>query len=289
MTPATHPDGTPVPVLPDLRFTEVDAAALGLEGPRISYMEAGQGPAIILCLHGIGANSMGWRFSLAGLSDRARVIAWNAPGYLMSDGFTAEAPDAEQYADVAAALLEALGVSGPVFLAGSSFGSMLGACFAARHPGRVARLALIGTSRGQRWKGPEGRAQMLAMRAASVAEGGVALARTRSHKLVAPSTPEPVMALVRGVVAATNPRGLMQAARCTDKVDVVADFAPRILAPTLCITGQEDAVNPPEVGRAIAEAIPGAHFVSPEGIGHLPELEAPARTLKLLRGHFFGG
>jgi two-component system chemotaxis response regulator CheB len=41
-----------------------------------------------------GANSMGWRFVLAGLAPGARVIAWNAPGYLMSDPFAAEAPRA---------------------------------------------------------------------------------------------------------------------------------------------------------------------------------------------------
>jgi pimeloyl-ACP methyl ester carboxylesterase len=284
----THPDGTPIPPLPDLRFVELPAATLGLEGPRMSFMEAGQGPATILLLHGIGANSMGWRFSLAALSARARVIAWNAPGYMLTDNFAAEAPRAEAYADVAVALLDALGVEGPVLVAGSSFGSMLGACLAARHPARVARLALLGTSRGQRWKGEDGRAQMLAMREASVAQGGVALARTRSGKLVSPKAPPEVMALVQGVVAATNPRGLLQAARCTDQVDVIADFAPRIACPVLAVTGTDDQVNPPEVGRAIAAAITGARFVSPEGVGHLPELESPASTTALLRDFFFG-
>jgi pimeloyl-ACP methyl ester carboxylesterase len=284
-----HPDGTPIPALPDLRFVALDAAALGLEGPRMSYMEAGAGQAqTVLCLHGIGANSMGWRFSLAALSQHARVIAWNAPGYMLSDNLAAEAPGPERYADVAVALLDALRVTGPVFVAGSSFGSMLGACLAARHPGRVAKLALIGTSRGQRWKGPEGRAQMLAMRAASVAEGGVALAMTRSQKLISPSAAPEVLAMVQGVVAATHPRGLMQAARCTDAVDVVADFAPHISCPTLAITGADDQVNPPDVGRLIAETIPQARFVSPPGLGHLPEMESPALTLDLLRTHFFG-
>jgi 3-oxoadipate enol-lactonase len=98
-----------------------------------------------------------------------------------------------------------------------------------------------------------------------------------------------VRGLVRGVVAATNPRGLMQAARCTDQVDVVQDFAPAITAPTLAITGIDDQVNPPDaVGRLIADAIPGARFVSPPGVGHLPELEAPSQTNALLRDHFFG-
>lgn len=284
-----HPDGTPIPPLPDPRFVALDAARLGLEGPRMSYMEAGEGPATVLCLHGIGSNSMGWRFSLTSLARHARVIAWNAPGYFLSDNFAAESPDAENYADVAVALLDALGVQGPVFVAGSSFGTMIATCLAARHPDRVAKLALTGTSRGQRWKGEEGRAQMLAMRAASVAQGAVALAESRSERLVSPSAGPMVRDLVRGMVAATNPRGLMQAARCTDRVDVIADFAPRITCPTLAITGADDQVNPPEIGRAIAAVIPGARFESPAGVGHLTELEAPATAYALLRTHFFGG
>lgn len=285
----THPDGTPIPPLPDLRFAALDAAALGLEGPRMSYMEAGESTQrTILCLHGIGSNSMGWRFSLAALSQQARVIAWNAPGYMLSDNFAAAAPTPGQYVEVAVALLDALGVRGPVFVAGSSFGSMLGACLAARYPKRVARLALLGTSRGQRWKGDEGRAAMIAMREASIAEGGVAFAAARSDRIVASGTPEPVRALVRGAMAATNARGYLQAARCTDAVDVVEDFAPRIACPTLCITGDADTVNPQDVGRAVAAAIPGSRFQLIERIGHQAELEAPARTLSLLRAHFFG-
>jgi pimeloyl-ACP methyl ester carboxylesterase len=283
-----HPDGTPVPPLPDLRFAGLDAGALGLEGPRISYMEAGEGERTLLCLHGIGANAAGWRFTLAALSRHARIIAWNAPGYVLSDGFRAAAPTPGQYAEAAVALLDALGVRGPVLLAGSSFGSMVAACLAARHPARVARLALLGTSRGQRWKGSEGRARMIALREASIAEGGLALARSRSDGLVAAGTPEGVRALVRGVLAATSARGYLQAARCTDAVDVVEDFAPRIACPTLCVTGEADTVNPPAVGRAVAAAIPCCRFVSPPGLGHLPELEAPAITLDLLRTHLLG-
>lgn len=277
---ATHPDGTPIPALPDLRF--VEAALPALAGPRLSFMEAGQGPAVLL-LHGIGANSLGWRFMLQGLAPVARVIAWNAPGYLMSDPFAAEAPRAKDYADAAVALLDALGVQGPANVVGSSFGSLVGAALAARHPGRVGRLALLGTSRGQRWKGEAERARMLAMRAESIRAGGVALARTRWQALVAPDTGPLVAALVQGMVAATDARGLLPAARATDIADVVADFAPRIACPTLVVTGTEDGVNPPEVGAAVAAAITGARLEHPAGIGHLPELEAPALTLALLR------
>jgi pimeloyl-ACP methyl ester carboxylesterase len=280
-----HPTAR-VPPLPDLRFAGSTPRAIGLEGPRLPTWRPGGGGATALPAR-IGANR-GLALPLAALSRHARIIAWNAPGYVLSDGFRADAPKPEDYAAVALALLEALGVRGKVLLAGSSFGSMLAACLAATHPGRVARLALLGTSRGQRWKGEAGRAAMLTMREASIAGGAVAMARARSSGLVAPGTAPEVLSLVERVVAATNTRGYLQAARCTDAVDVVEDYAPRIACPTLAVTGAADAVNPPEVGCAIAAAIPCCRFVSPPGLGHLPELEAPALTLDLLRTHLLG-
>jgi pimeloyl-ACP methyl ester carboxylesterase len=283
-----HPDGTPLFALPDLVFVELDAAALALEGPRMSYMQAGEDPKrTVLCLHGIGANTMNWRFTYALLKEHSRVVAWNAPGYMLSDGFKTAAPTAGQYATAAVALLDALGIEAPVHVLGSSFGAMIAACLAARYPARVARMALLGTSRGQRWKGREERQKMLAMREASVAAGGVALARDRADMLVAAGTEDSIRAMVRGMLAATNPRGLMQAARCMDAVDVVEDFAPRIVAPTLCITGDADNVNPQSVGRAVADAIPKARFEVLARIGHLPEIEAPGMTHAMLRRHFF--
>ncbi|MCU0985368.1 MAG: alpha/beta hydrolase [Acetobacteraceae bacterium] len=282
----THPDGSLIPALPDLRFTSIDAARLGLAGPRASFMEAGEAGPVVLCLHGIGASSTCFRFVFSGLGRVARVIAPNAPGYFLSDPFLAEAPRAEDYADAAAAFLESMAVSPPVHVIGSSFGAMTGAMLAARHPHWVDRLVLIGASRGQRWRSDAERADLLARRAASVAEGGLWLAETRWQALVTPGTGPLVQTLVQTMLAATNPAGLMQAARATDAVDIVADAAGAIRAPTLVLTGAEDAVNPPAIGDAIAAAIgPHARVVNPAGIGHLPELEAPALTLGLIADH----
>jgi pimeloyl-ACP methyl ester carboxylesterase len=286
----SHPDGTPIRPLPDLAFVGLDDAALGLVGPRMSCMEAGEARSrrTILLMHGIGANSLGFRFLLSGLSNEYRVIAWNAPGYLLSDPFAADDPTPGQYAEAAVAFLDAMGVKGAVHVVGSSFGSMLAACLAARHPARVASLVLLGASRGQRWKGKAERARMLAMRRESIAEGGLVLAQKRADALVASGTHETVRAMVRNMVAATDARGYLQAARCTDAVDVVEDFCPRIACRTLCITGDSDNINPLQVGRAIAEAIPGGRFVSLDKTGHLPEIEAPDRTLRLIRDHIEG-
>jgi pimeloyl-ACP methyl ester carboxylesterase len=133
-------------------------------------MAAGEAGKVVLYLHGIGASSGCFRFLFQGLGRATRIIAPHAPGEFLSDPFSQHAPRAEDYADAAAAFLDALGIAGPVHVIGSSFGAMTGAMRAARHPGRVDRLVLIGASRGQRWKSAAARAAMLARRAASVAD-----------------------------------------------------------------------------------------------------------------------
>ena len=50
---------------------------------------------------------------------------------------------------------------------------------------------------------------------------------------------------------------------------------PQITAPTLVIAGGADSTARPELGRAVAEAIPGARFEVLEGESHQPFQEIP--------------
>jgi pimeloyl-ACP methyl ester carboxylesterase len=275
---------SPLPPLPELQLVAVNPQPPGLEGARMSYMEAGRGPEAVMLLHGIGSNCTGWRYMFEALSGRYRVVAWNAPGYYLSDNFSTTDPTNWQYADALAALMDVLGIES-AHLAGSSFGSMIAASFAVRHPARVRRLALLGASRGQKWLPAEERARRLAMRDATAREGAVAMSEKRWQALLGPNPDATVIQLTRDVLMATHPRGLMQSARASDSTDV-CEFAARITAPTLVITGEYDQVNPPAVGQVIATAIPGSRIEMPPGIGHLPKLEAPALTARLLREHF---
>src|SRR5215471_8426842 len=111
-----------LPPLPELRFAEIPATSRDrYVGDRFCYMEAGRVdlPPVLL-LHGIGANSLHWRYQLAGLADCFRVIAWNAPGYLLSDRFRVETPSCRDYADALNDLLTALEIGGFDIVANSS-------------------------------------------------------------------------------------------------------------------------------------------------------------------------
>ena len=129
-----------LPPLPELRFAEIPATSRHrYVGDRFCYMEAGRVdlPPVLL-LHGIGANSLNWRYQLAGLADRFRLIAWNAPGYLLSDNLRAETPSCRDYADALDDLLSALGIGGFDIVA-NSFGTRVAQCFAYHRPGRIGR------------------------------------------------------------------------------------------------------------------------------------------------------
>ena len=127
-----------LPPLPELRFAEIPATSRHrYTGDRFCYMEAGRDdlPPVLL-LHGIGANVMHWRYQLAGLADRFRLIAWNAPGYILSDNLRAETPGCRDYADALDDLLSALGIGG-VDIVANSLGTRVAQCFAYHRPGRV--------------------------------------------------------------------------------------------------------------------------------------------------------
>lgn len=251
-------------------------------------MEMGRADApVLLLLHGVGANSMHWRHQLAGLSDRYRVIAWNAPGYMFSDGFAKEIVEGRDFADAVADFLNSLELD-KVNIVGNSFGSRVAQCFAIHDPRRVIKLALTGTGVGPKNLPAAEKEGILAARAGQIA-GGMYGFGTRVAALLGPDPSPELVAEVQRILRATQPRGFMHGVQ----LGVANGYSPEQVGaaatmPVLLIQGRHDRVNPGDKNAAmLIKHLHNGRLEWLEDCGHLPEVEAPDTVNKMLRD-FFG-
>jgi pimeloyl-ACP methyl ester carboxylesterase len=273
-----------LPPPPELRFAEIPATSRHrYMGDRFSYMEAGQVDlSPVLLLHGVGANSLHWRFQLAGLADRFRLIAWNAPGYLLSDNLRAETPSCRDYADALDDLLSVLRID-EFDIVANSFGTRVAQCFAYYRPGRVRRAVFTGTSIPQGMS-PEERARGVEARARMIECGGYAFG-DRAAALLGSAAAADTLALVQQTLRATNPVGFMQAARFLAQAEM-PPLAAGLTMPLMMVQGEEDRVTPTATNaKLLAGALPHARLVMLAGCGHLPEVEFPSRVNDLIAAH----
>ena len=266
----------PLPPLPELRFARIPRSAQARYwGDRFSYLQAGDTDApCVLFLHGIGGNATYFRFQLAQLSQRFRVIAWNAPGYWMSDNLASETPSGEDYAQAVADFLDALGVMQAV-VSGNSFGSAVAQAFAIHHPHRVQRLILTGTGIGQKVLTPQRRAAFDA-RVARIRLGSYQYGDQGVGHLVASQTPPAVREMLIEMTRGTNREGLLRAAAFRLSAFYSPDAAAAMTMPVMMVQGQEDKTNPQhENADVLLPLLPNGRLHVLPGVAHLPEVEVP--------------
>ncbi len=118
-------------------------------GLSMSYLDEGpRDGEVVVMLHGNPSWSYLWRNLVAGLSDRYRCIVPDHIGMGLSDK-----PDDSRYAytlqsrvEDVTALLDHLGITGPITLAVHDWGGMIGFGWALSHAAQVKRLVITNTA-----------------------------------------------------------------------------------------------------------------------------------------------
>jgi 2-hydroxy-6-oxo-octa-2,4-dienoate hydrolase len=121
-------------------------ATIDAGGIKTNYIEAGQGPAVVL-VHGSGPGVTGyanWRLTMPMLAEQFRVVAPDMVGFGYTERPSGLRCDIDVWADQVVGLLDALGLE-RASVVGNSFGGAIALRVAARHPERVHKLALMGS------------------------------------------------------------------------------------------------------------------------------------------------
>jgi len=270
----------------------LERSTITLHGRSLSLVTMGSGPVLLL-IHGMAGTLENWREVIEPLAQHHTVVAPDLPGHGGS------APSAGDYSlgGLAAGLRDLLITLGHerATLVGHSLGGGIAMQFSYQFPEISERLILVSSG----GLGPEvspilraaalpGAGTFIGATAALGSSVGATIARglgavglrpspdvaevARGYaSLVDPQRREAFLATLRGVVGTGGQR-----VQAGDRLYLAEEM------PVLIIWGERDPIIPVQHGETAHDAIPGSHLVVFEGVGHLPQLESPARFVSVV-------
>jgi pimeloyl-ACP methyl ester carboxylesterase len=237
-------------------------------------------PAVVF-IHGAQNDHSVWGLQSRYFAHHGRaVLVPDLPGHGRSAGPLLTSVEA--MADWLLALLDAAGVA-RACLVGHSMGSLIALDAAARHPQRVAHIALIGSAVPmtvsqtllEAARNDEGRAENMV----NVWSHG-----PRGH-LGGSTVPGLwLLGANRRLMERAAPGVLFNDLNACNAYSGGMEAAARVGCAALVIAGSRDQMTPVKAARALAETIPGARLVTIEGCGHSLLSEFPDAVLDALRG-----
>lgn len=247
-----------------------------VNGIEMSYLDTGGSLPTVLLVHGYTLDHSMWSPQVDVLRDRWRVIAPDLRGFGASESGPPGSLTMEQHADDLAALLEQLGVGGPVPYVGLSMGGFTGLAFWRRHRERVRGLLLADTN--ARDDTAARREARLAMAREVETRGSTAtVVDWMWPRLCAPdlSLDSPVPQALKRMLDANSIAGVVggqlgMAARSSS-----LDLLPSINVPVLVVVGERDVLTPPDDARQAAELLPSGRLLVIPDVGHMSNMEAP--------------
>ena len=272
-----------------------------MDGVRISYTEAGDGPPVLL-LHGMvfGGNGF-WLDTQAALAPYARTIAPDLPGWGASDK-----PDVEYTADFYHSFIErfieTLGL-GPVVLVGHSMGGLMVTSFAPFHPELVR--GVVSVAAPPPWIDLVVPALFRPLLYPAIGEALMLLTSWALHPLLGSRRyyealfcnrqdirEERLLAVAEAGWLAVTYSSHRQAVLSTFRSNAgycsaerIADLqrrVPAIAGPVLFVAGRNDPLFAPELITQGASVHPAARVEILPDCGHFPMWEQTERTMGLL-------
>lgn len=260
-----------------------------------SHLIAGQGPDLVLMLHGIGGGQAIWgdegSGTLQALAELGcRAVALDLPGY--GHSVALGPPTLASMVDAAQALIQLLAPRRLALLGHSMGGMVAQELLATRPQTPVQALVLACTSSGFGRPGGDWQAAFVAERLAPLDAGlgMVAMAEQVVPGMVSSQAVAEAQARAIAVMARVPEPTYRSALQAIVSFDRRAELA-ALRMPVLCLAGEHDRTAPPELMQRMAGRLPQGEFQCLSGAGHIANLEQPvafnaAVTAFLQRQHF---
>jgi 3-oxoadipate enol-lactonase len=252
-----------------------------VNGTSLRYDLSGSGPTTLVLVHEMGGTLDSWDAALPTLNNSRLVLRYDTRGAGLSEKIKGVVTW-NQMADDLAGLLDALGITAKVALAGTAVGAAIAVHFAVRYPGRAAALVLHGPALGV----GDDRRQATLNRAASVEAGGM---RSVVEASLANSYPPVVrhdaatFAAFRARWLSNDPESFAAINRMLAAENIEHELA-GIDCPVLLTAGRHDGLRPPSIIEPMSRQIPGARFLELNS-GHFASVQTPGLVAQAI--HYF--
>jgi 3-oxoadipate enol-lactonase len=250
-----------------------------VNGTALRYDLQGAGTPLVL-VHEMGGTLESWDQVLLTLLPGRRILRHDWRGAGQSEKLGAPVTFQTMVADIAA-LLDAVGITGKVALAGCAVGAGIALTFAGDYPDRTAAVVAMAPATGMAAE----RRPATRERVAHIEATGM---QANVEESFASSYPPEVrydaeqFRRFRARWLANDPRSYANIYRMLIEADLSATLA-RIACPVLTIAGTHDKLRPPAVVDQIAATIPGARSQVLE-TGHFMAIQTPALVAGAIEG-----
>lgn len=234
------------------------------------------GPVLVFS-NSLGTDFRIWAAVAALLGDRFRLVFYDKRGHGLSEATAAPYRIEDHIGDLAA-LLDHLGIKSATVV-GLSVGGMIALGLAAARPDIVRALVLCDTAH------KIGTTDMWNARIDAVTSKGIAsMADAILERWFTPAYRRPDNADFVGYTAMlTRTTVDGYAGTCAALRDADLTASTRALKiPVMCVVGDQDGSTPPDLVRSTAELIAGARFEIVADAGHIPCVEQPEQTARLI-------
>jgi 3-oxoadipate enol-lactonase len=251
---------------------------IDVNGVSLRYELCGDGPVLVL-IHEMGGSLDSWDEVAAALAVSYRILRYDLRGHGRSEKIRGSYAAEDAAADLLG-LLDALGLSAPVAVAGCAVGATVALQFAAMVPLRVRALVAMAPAIGVR---DEAKPWALGWAETIEREG----MRRFVDEEMTPNAWPPALrsdperfAAFRGGQIANDPTSFAATWRMLAGCRVGARLA-RIGCPVLLVAGRRDVMRSPAFVAALAPSFPDARVAVIDS-GHFMAVQTPALVVEIM-------